>query len=417
MTLTLVAPTSTRTDAELIAACVGGDERAQRELFRREYPRVNATIYRLLGSTRDVDDLAQETFIAVFRALSTFRGDSKLSTWIDRIAVRVVFHHIRARKPTVSLEMLPDAFVGCRMSTTRRTRAMGCVGCTPCSRRCHPTRAPRSRSTRSMDAASPRSQPITEHQRRGCEAADLARAPRSHSTSGGRSRSPGIHRDTQRGDAMKVDRIHIEAPATDARRDARGAGGICSSCPGFVPPTAPRRSRRACNGHDRASRSGCRPLRVSRLQRSPSCILVGRDQRTVEIAGPSLVETPVGGSSRFTVGDAVIQAGGDTSVSVSTSDAGVMLVLGRGAIDCDVEPRKWPCSVPRASGRRGRRGDRHALRGHPRRLRCTGRCHARQGPRSLGGQRALLDRRPVVDTFGDHGVGAPSPARSDRTTD
>ncbi len=112
MTLTLVAPPSTRTDAELIAACVGGDERAQRELFRREYPRVNATIYRLLGSTRDVDDLAQEAFIAAFRALSTFRGDSKLSTWIDRIAVRVVFHHIRARKPTVSLEMLPERASG-----------------------------------------------------------------------------------------------------------------------------------------------------------------------------------------------------------------------------------------------------------------------------------------------------------------
>lgn len=112
MTLTLVAPPSTRTDAELIAACVAGDERAQRELFRREYPRVNATIYRLLGSTRDVDDLAQEAFIAVFRALSTFRGDSKLSTWIDRIAVRVVFHHIRARKPTVSLDVLPERASG-----------------------------------------------------------------------------------------------------------------------------------------------------------------------------------------------------------------------------------------------------------------------------------------------------------------
>lgn len=112
MPLTLVAPASTRSDAELIAACVAGDERAQRELFRREYPRVNATVYRLLGSTRDVDDLAQEAFIAVFRALSTFRGESKLSTWIDRIAVRVVFHHIRARKPTVSLEMLPERASG-----------------------------------------------------------------------------------------------------------------------------------------------------------------------------------------------------------------------------------------------------------------------------------------------------------------
>lgn len=108
MTLTLVAPSPPRTDGELIAACVAGDETARRALFRREYPRVNATIYRLLGSTRDVDDLAQETFISVFRALASFRNESKLSTWIDRIAVRVVFHHIRARRATVSLEVVGE---------------------------------------------------------------------------------------------------------------------------------------------------------------------------------------------------------------------------------------------------------------------------------------------------------------------
>jgi RNA polymerase sigma-70 factor (ECF subfamily) len=82
---------------------------AQRALFRREFPRVNATVYRLVGSARDTDDLIQETFIAVFRGLSRFRGDSKLATWIDRIAVRVVFHHIRARgKTPVPLDLIGD---------------------------------------------------------------------------------------------------------------------------------------------------------------------------------------------------------------------------------------------------------------------------------------------------------------------
>jgi RNA polymerase sigma-70 factor (ECF subfamily) len=84
-------------EAELVAACIAGDPAAQRALFRREYPRVNATIYRILGPARDLDDLVQETFIAVFRGLARFRGESRLSTWIDRIAVRVVFDHIRAR--------------------------------------------------------------------------------------------------------------------------------------------------------------------------------------------------------------------------------------------------------------------------------------------------------------------------------
>ena len=108
MTVTLVIPTSPASDAELVAASLAGDERAQRVLFRREYPRVHATVYRLLGNLREVDDLVQETFIAAFRALATFRGDAKLSTWIDRIAVRVVFHHIRARKVTVSLESVRE---------------------------------------------------------------------------------------------------------------------------------------------------------------------------------------------------------------------------------------------------------------------------------------------------------------------
>ena len=97
-------------EGALIAACVRGERAAERALFRREYSRVNATVYRILGSTHETDDLVQETFIAVFRALPQFRGDSKLSTWIDRIAVRLVFQHIAARKrrALVPLESIPD---------------------------------------------------------------------------------------------------------------------------------------------------------------------------------------------------------------------------------------------------------------------------------------------------------------------
>lgn len=109
MGLSIVERPTPEDDAELIAACVAGDMAAQRTLFRREYARVNATVYRLVGSARDADDLVQETFIAVFRGLARFRGDSKLSTWIDRIAVRVVFHHIRSRgRAPIPLDVIGD---------------------------------------------------------------------------------------------------------------------------------------------------------------------------------------------------------------------------------------------------------------------------------------------------------------------
>jgi RNA polymerase sigma-70 factor, ECF subfamily len=111
--LSLVERPEPQNDADLIAACIAGDAAAQRLLFRREYARVNATVYRIVGSARDADDLVQETFIAVFRGLPRFRGDAKLATWIDRIAVRVVFHHLRARgAQTLPLDLVDAEAAG-----------------------------------------------------------------------------------------------------------------------------------------------------------------------------------------------------------------------------------------------------------------------------------------------------------------
>jgi FecR protein len=54
----------------------------------------------------------------------------------------------------------------------------------------------------------------------------------------------------------------------------------------------------------------------------------------------SQITTPIGGTSQFTVGDAVMVAGGDTSVEVKHGDdGGITLVLARGSVDCDVAPR------------------------------------------------------------------------------
>ena len=124
MPLKLVPRTEPADDGELVAACIDGDRQAQRTLFRREYARVHATVYRILGSSRDVDDLVQETFIAVFRALPAFRGDARLATWIDRIAVRGVFHHLRTKKgtSTIALDTLGDLDGGGRVDDQAQAR-------------------------------------------------------------------------------------------------------------------------------------------------------------------------------------------------------------------------------------------------------------------------------------------------------
>jgi RNA polymerase sigma-70 factor (ECF subfamily) len=96
-------------DGALVARCLVGDRAAERELFRRERGRVHATLYRVLGSNRDMDDLIQETFLEVFRSLRGFRGESKLSTWIDRIAARAAYRYLSSKRPaTVALELIGE---------------------------------------------------------------------------------------------------------------------------------------------------------------------------------------------------------------------------------------------------------------------------------------------------------------------
>lgn len=95
-------------DALLADRCLSGEQAAARELFRREQRRVHATLFRVIGHNRDMDDLLQETFMQVFQSLSHYRAEAKLSTWIARIAVRVAYRYLQKRRSTVALEMIPD---------------------------------------------------------------------------------------------------------------------------------------------------------------------------------------------------------------------------------------------------------------------------------------------------------------------
>jgi len=96
-------------DRLLVARCLGGERAAERELFRRERARVHATLYRCLGHNRDLEDMLQETFLEVFRSLTRWRAEAKLSTWIDRIAVRVAYRYLRRKGPaTQSLDLFDD---------------------------------------------------------------------------------------------------------------------------------------------------------------------------------------------------------------------------------------------------------------------------------------------------------------------
>ena len=96
-------------DQELARRCAAGERAAQSQLFRQYRTRVHATLYRILGSNRDMEDLIQDSFLQVFHSIGSFRGEAKLATWINRVTARVAYNYISQRRATtVALEAVPE---------------------------------------------------------------------------------------------------------------------------------------------------------------------------------------------------------------------------------------------------------------------------------------------------------------------
>src|ERR1044071_1557193 len=94
-------------DDELIAAVAGGDDVALRELFSRHAPWLAARLRARLPAA-DVEDVLQETFLAVWRGASGYRGDGA-GGWLWGIARRQAALWLRRRgRPDVRLEDLGE---------------------------------------------------------------------------------------------------------------------------------------------------------------------------------------------------------------------------------------------------------------------------------------------------------------------
>ncbi len=76
-------------DQKLITYCLNGDQSAFRTLYQRHQSRVRGLLYQLTGKIEGIDDLTQEVFLKVHRALPSFRGESQFSTWLFRVTYNV----------------------------------------------------------------------------------------------------------------------------------------------------------------------------------------------------------------------------------------------------------------------------------------------------------------------------------------
>lgn len=83
---------------EMIQRARRGDEAAFREIIKQHEHQVAATVIGILGNGPEVDDLGQETFVQFYRSLGRFRGDSRLGTYLTRIAINLSLNELKRRK-------------------------------------------------------------------------------------------------------------------------------------------------------------------------------------------------------------------------------------------------------------------------------------------------------------------------------
>ncbi len=101
---------------ELLELCKHQDQEALRVLFRRHERPVYSMLFRMLSSHEDAEETLAEVFVKVWRAAGGFKGDSKFTTWLYRIAANTARDRLRSRqtRQEVYLDdiMLDDSSLG-----------------------------------------------------------------------------------------------------------------------------------------------------------------------------------------------------------------------------------------------------------------------------------------------------------------
>jgi len=87
-----------RTEAELIAAVVGGDAASFEPLIQKYSPRIFSTARRYARRESEVEDIVQEVWLKAFQKLASFRGEAPFEHWLMRLAVRTCYDFLRGHQ-------------------------------------------------------------------------------------------------------------------------------------------------------------------------------------------------------------------------------------------------------------------------------------------------------------------------------
>jgi RNA polymerase sigma-70 factor, ECF subfamily len=88
-----------RTDAEVLAAVAGQDRGGLRVLYERHEPWITARVARRCADRHIVEEVVQDTFVAVWRSADGYDGRGEVAAWMWGIAIHQLLHRLRPRTP------------------------------------------------------------------------------------------------------------------------------------------------------------------------------------------------------------------------------------------------------------------------------------------------------------------------------
>lgn len=95
-------------EQDLVNEILDGNAEAFEHLVNRYKALVVHVVYRMIQSTEDREDVCQDVFMKIYRGLAGFRFQSKLSTWIARVAYNTSANHLGKKREALADEYLPE---------------------------------------------------------------------------------------------------------------------------------------------------------------------------------------------------------------------------------------------------------------------------------------------------------------------
>jgi len=106
-------------DLALVRRIKEGDEEAFREMVERYHARIYSLSYGVLRNAEDAEEATQDSFLTLYRKISTFDESKKFFSWFYRVALNQAYSRARRRKPGTAVsidDFAADTFLLCRDS-------------------------------------------------------------------------------------------------------------------------------------------------------------------------------------------------------------------------------------------------------------------------------------------------------------